>query len=78
MDPCQKEKFARRDRHKDNKPVFKVVRSKGRKSDAGILGSDVDKENFVDVASLSANSLSEMPTWLGTQSNWIALREIKI
>lgn len=56
MDLCQAEKFARREPHKDNQAFFKVVRYKERKSDAEILGRDVEKINFVDVANLSANS----------------------
>lgn len=75
MDLCQTEKFAGRERYKDNQACFKVVWCKGRKSDVGILGRDVVEENFVDVTSLATNSLPEMTTWLGTHRNWIVFRE---
>jgi len=43
------------------------VRWRGRKSEVGISEREVEEKNRAEVARKSAVSLSETPTWLGTQ-----------
>jgi len=57
------EKLEVKERHKDNQAFFKMVRWRGRKSEAGILDRDIEEKNWVDVVRTSAVSLPDVPTW---------------
>jgi len=46
------EKLAVKELHKDNQALFKVVRWRERKSEAGISDKDVEEKNRVDISSV--------------------------
>lgn len=65
MDLCQEEKLTGRESRKDGRVFYKVVRRRGRKSEAGIFNNDIVEKNLAEVARISAVSSPNIPTTLG-------------
>jgi len=60
---CHVKKLAVKKLHKDNQAFFKVVRWRGRRSEAGIFDKEVEEKNQVDIVRKSTVPLPEIPTW---------------